>query len=261
MNSGAYPMIRDASPAAYADLERRANRQRASYWRGRIEAALTTLEREARRMFQLEQELSLFAAAYYDTVGPAAERLAALEQAQGMPAVHPTVDALPEASVQREARGARLGEIKTRYRSLAKEIHPDCAADAAAGVAGAMHTLNAAYQKGDLAALLKLEAQMALSRIDDEMPTAGAELEAALREIERAATTYADGYRAMLGSPLNELMLRAMSARLAGWDWMDAVVKKLEQAIESHERAAIEASIAQISAWREEIANATAYVA
>ena len=102
---------------------------------------------------------------------------------------------------------------------------------------------------------------MALSRIDDEMPTAGAELEAALREIERAATTYADGYRAMLGSPLNELMLRAMSARLAGWDWMDAVVKKLEQAIESHERAAIEASIAQISAWREETANATAYVA
>jgi hypothetical protein len=260
MHSGAYPVIREATHAAYADLEHRKNCERARYWRVRIEAALDKLEREARRMFQLEQELSLFATSYYDMVGPAAERLAALEQAQGMQASQPTVDALPEASVQREARGARLGEIKTRYRSLAKEIHPDCALDAAAGVAGAMHTLNAAYQKGDLAALLKLEAQMALSRIDDEAPTAGAELEAALREIERAATTYADGYRAMLGSPLNELMLRAMSARLAGWDWMEAVVKKLEHAIAAHERAAIEASIAQIGAWREETANA-AYVA
>lgn len=65
----------------------------------------------------------------------------------------------------------------------------------------------------------------------------------------------------MLGSPLNELMLRAMSARLAGWDWMEAVVKKLEQAIAAHERAVIEASIAQIGAWREDTVNATAYVA
>lgn len=253
-------MIRDASHAAYADLEQRNNRERARYWRVRIEAMLEKLEREARRMFQLEQELSLFASSYYDMVGPAAERLAVLEQGQGMTAAPLSVDALPEASVQREARGARLGEIKTRYRSLAKEIHPDCAVAGAGGVANAMHTLNAAYQKGDLAALLKLEAQMALSRIDDEAPSASAELEAALREIERAATTYADGYRAMLGSPLNELMLRAMSARLAGWDWMEAVVKKLEQAIESHERAAIEASIAQIGAWREETVQA-AYVA
>lgn len=250
--------LNEQSNASYSALENRAARQVVSYWRVRINATLDQLEREARRMFQLEQELSVFAENYYEAVGPAAEHLASLECAPSINAPLLPVDALPEALVQRDARGVRLGEIKARYRSLAKEIHPDRAmvVEGSGSVANAMHTLNAAYQHGDLAALLKLEAQMALSRVDDDAPTAGMELEGALREIERAANTYADGYRAMLGSPLNELMLRAMSARLAGWNWIDAVVKKLEQAIATHERAAIEASIAQIGAWRDETTHA-----
>lgn len=251
-------IAKEPSKAAYAALEGRADRQVATYWRVRINATLDQLEREARRMFQLEQELSAFAQAYYDAVGAAAERLSHLEQGtlQGDTAAH--VVAMPAAFAQRDARSARMSEIKIRYRSLAKEIHPDRAmlVEGAASTASTMHTLNAAYQHGDLAVLLKLEAQMALKRIDDDSATAGLELEGALREIERAANTYADGYRAMLGSPLNELMLRAMSARLAGWDWMQAVVKKVERAIEAHERAAVEAGIAQIGAWRDEHAVA-----
>ncbi|MBX9726316.1 MAG: J domain-containing protein [Rickettsiales bacterium] len=251
-------IAKEPSKAAYSVLEGRADRQVATYWRVRINATLDQLEREARRMFQLEQELSAFAQAYYDAVGAAAERLADLEQGAiaGETASH--VVAMPAALAQRDARSARMSEIKIRYRSLAKEIHPDRAmlVEGAANMASTMHTLNAAYQHGDLAVLLKLEAQMALKRIDDDAANAGLELEGALREIERAANTYADGYRAMLGSPLNELMLRAMSARLAGWDWMEAVVKKVERAIEAHERAAVEAGIAQIGAWRDEHAVA-----
>jgi hypothetical protein len=244
--------------ASYSTLENRAARQVATYWRVRINATLDQLEREARRMFQLEQELSAFAQAYYDAVGAAAERLADLEHGAAHGDVGAHVVAIPAALAQRDARSARLSEIKTRYRSLAKEIHPDRAmvAPRAGSTESTMHTLNAAYQHGDLAVLLKLEAQMALAQIDDDAPNAGLELENALREIERAANTYADGYRAMLGSPLNELMLRAMSARLAGWDWIAAVVKKVERAIEAHERAAVEAGIAQIGAWREEHAVA-----
>ena len=253
-------MMHEQAHAAFSTLERRANRQLTTYWRARVEAMLTKFESEARRMFQLEQELSQFAQAYYDAVGPAAEHLASLERSATVSEPVMQVDALPDAFIQRDARGQRLGEIKMRYRSLAKEIHPDRAmvVEGAGGIANAMHTLNAAYQQGDLAALLKLEAQMALSRIDDDAPSAGLELEAALRDVERAANTYAEGYRTMLGSPLNELMLRAMSARLAGWDWIDAVVKKIERSIANHERAVIEASIAQIGAWREETASQVA---
>jgi hypothetical protein len=255
MDGGTLRPTHEQAHAAFSTLESRANRQQATYWRVRIAAMLNKLESEARRMFQLEQELSQFAQTYYDAVGDAAERLAQLERSA---TASVQVDALPDAFVQRDARGLRLGEIKTRYRNLAKEIHPDRAmvVAGAGGVVGAMHTLNAAYQHGDLAALLKLEAQMALSRIDDDAPTAGADLEGALRDIERAANTYADGYRSMLGSPLNELMLRAMSARLAGWDWIDTVVKKLECAIANHERARVEASIAEIGTWREETTQA-----
>lgn len=259
MNGGTVATLNEQTNAAYSALERRADRQVATYWRVRINATLDQLEREARRMFQLEQELSSFAQAYYDAVGAAAERLADLEQgATAHSEVGAHVVAMPAALAQRDAKSARLSEIKMRYRSLAKEIHPDRAmvVESTGTTASTMHTLNAAYQHGDLAVLLKLEAQMALARIDDDGATASLELEGALREIERAANTYAEGYRAMLGSPLNELMLRAMSARLAGWDWIQAVVKKLERAIEAHERAAIEAGIAQIGAWRDEQAVA-----
>ena len=236
----------------FSSLEQRADAQAAHYWRVRVSTTLDRLEREARRMFHLESELSHFSREYYDAVGDAAERLFHLEQAM---ASAPTESDVPHAIVpayaQRDAHSTRQAELKTRYRSLAKEIHPDRAmvVESAGMMANNMHTLNAAYQQGDLASLLKLEAQMLLESL---MGTAGPsmEFEKSLREVERAADTYAEGYRTMLGSPLNELMLRAMSARLAGWNWVDAVRRKVERAIEEKERAAIEEGIAQIGAWR-----------
>ena len=237
-----------------SSLEQRAERQIAHYWRVRITTTLDRLEREARRMFQLESELSHFATEYYAAVGEAAERLAYIEQLTA-PA-HGDSDvpqAMPAVLAQRDAHSTRQVELKARYRSLAKEIHPDraMAVEGAGPSANNMHTLNAAYQHGDLAALLKLEAQMLLDQQMGPESQVTMEFEKALREVERAADTYAEGYRAMLGSPLNELMLRAMSARLAGWDWVQAVVRKVERAIEEKERAAIEEGIAQIGAWRE----------
>ena len=237
----------------FSSLEQRADRQAAHYWRVRITTTLDRLEREARRMFHLESELSHFAREYYAAVGEAVERLAYLEQLTAPAGVDSDVPhAMPAVLAQRDAHSTRQAELKARYRSLAKEIHPDRAmvVEGAGYAANNMHTLNAAYQHGDLAALLKLEAQMLLDQMTAADGTISAEFERALREVERAADTYAEGYRSMLGSPLNELMLRAMSARLAGWDWVQAVVRKVERAIEEKERAVIEEGIAQIGAWR-----------
>ena len=238
----------------FSSLEQRADAQAAHYWRVRTSTTLDRLEREARRMFQLESELSHFARDYYDAVGEAAERLATLEQATAPTRIESDVpSAMPAVLAQRDAHGTRQVELKTRYRSLAKEIHPDRAmvVEGAGNMANNMHTLNAAYQHGDLAALLKLEAQMLIEQVMGTQGHVSMEAERALREVERAADTYAEGYRTMLGSPLNELMLRAMSARLAGWNWVEAVVRKVERAIEEKERAAIVDGIAQIGAWRE----------
>lgn len=236
----------------FSSLEQRADAQAAHYWRVRTTTTLDRLEREARRMFHLESELSHFARDYYAAVGEAVERLAYLEQFAAHTLDSEVPHAMPAVLAQRDAHSTRQVELKARYRSLAKEIHPDraMAVEGQGPQANNMHTLNAAYQHGDLAALLKLEAQMLLEQAGSD-GVITMEFEKSLREVERAADTYAEGYRTMLGSPLNELMLRAMSARLAGWDWVQAVVRKVERAIEEKERAAIVEGIAQIGAWRE----------
>ena len=253
MDGGMATLERQQSHPGLSVAEQQASRQTATYWRVRINATLERLEREARRMFQLESELSVFARTYYDTVGDATERLAQIEQQLAPEPANDITSAMPVVIEQCDAAAARQVELKARYRSLAKEIHPDrvMVVEGAGSMANNMHSLNAAYQHGDLAALLALEAKMHLAPMMADDAAATHELQNTLRDVERAADTYAEGYRAMLGSPLNELMLRAMSARLAGWDWMEAVRRKIERSIEEKERAVIEAGIAQIGAWRQ----------
>ncbi len=108
-----------------------------------------------------------------------------------------------------------------------------------------MQSLNSAYAQGDLPVMLRLEAEILLSRTDLTLA-----VEERLREVERAADTYAAGYRQLLNSPLNELMLRQLSARLAGWDWMETVIQRVQRTIVAHERALAVANIAAIGEWR-----------
>ena len=224
-------------------------RQQEMYWRVRSQKTLDRLERETRRMFLLEAELTAFAANYYAQVGHHAERLMELE-AQLLTAApqEASTSTLNEVIAQCGMQQTRRAELKSRYRMLAKEIHPDRAMVVEGGGdrASQMQVLNAAYQQGDLATLLRLEAEMLLTSTDANLPA----LEERLRAVERAADTYAQGYRELLNSPLNELMLRALNARLAGWDWMEAVVKRVLRAIAASERALAAASIAAIGDWR-----------
>jgi len=226
------------------------------YWRKRVYSMLERLENEARRMLRLEAELSQFAAEYYAAVGEVSERLAAVEEQIGEKIPAPDlVSELPDAHVTATAREARKRELKRRYRNLAKEIHPDRAmiTYGQGTQAAHMQTLNASYKRGDLAGLLKLEAEMALEAVLAKGYMDTRELEAALHEIDRATATYAESYREMLNSPLNELMLRAIQARLAGWNWIEAVVRKVERTIEQKERALVEANIAAIAEWRMQV--------
>ncbi len=237
-------------------LEERAVRQQDMYWRVRIKKTLERLEREARRMLQLEAELSDFAERYYRHVGDYVERLSLLES-QLLHAAAPqeaSPGTLQDVAAQRDMKSQRSAELKTRYRQLAKEIHPDRAmmVEGNGDRASLMQALNVAYQHGDLATMLRIEAEMLLTALDESFPA----LEDRLRAVERAADTYACGYRELLNSPLNELMLRALQARLAGWDWMEAVVKRVQRAINENERALVEANIAAIGDWRDHAISA-----
>lgn len=221
-------------------MDARVQRQLATYWRVRISKTIQRLEAEARRMLALETELSTFANDYYAAVGDATTRLAQLEaQTTAAASTQNTAVELEEMLAYREGKAARTREIKARYRSIAMEIHPDRAmlTRGAGNAAENMQSLNEAYQRGDLAGLLRLEAQLQLTKLCDIDFTATAAIESALHDVNRAADTYANSYRALLNSPLNELMLRAMSARMEGWDFVQAVVRNIEQAIEEKEQA------------------------
>lgn len=223
-----------AAASYLSPLHERARRQLDTYWRIRVTKTIESLEREARRMLQLELQLAAFAEEYYQAVGPWAEYLAALEAQFETPIADHKEDleTLPLALAQREHQAAREEELKTRYRQLAKEIHPDRLEGEPTGeMAGKMQAVNDAYARGDLAALLKCEAEILMGQICDDWSAA----ETHLRAIERAVETYAGGYRALLNSPLNHLMLRAMAATQAGWDWIGAVIQRLQRAVAQRE--------------------------
>ena len=232
-------------------LDNRVQKQLVTYWRVRITKTVERLEADARRMLALEEQLTAFADIYYEAVGEAAGRLAELEEEQNesQQATAPCAAELEEASLYRESKTARAQEIKSRYRMIAKEIHPDRAMVLHSSVDNAqnMQSLNEAYRKGDLAALLRLEAQMHLTQLYDANAAATTRIEMALYEVNRAADTYANSYRELLNSPMNELMLRAMSARMEGWDFVAAVVKGIEKTIGEKQLAKREIELAVIA--------------
>ena len=205
----------------------------AGYQCHRLHAILDRLEEEARRMLQLEAQISAFAIEYYEAVGTAVMRLIALEQ----------VEHEPLWQAAREMGMARNAELKWRYRTLAKEMHPDRAGSHT--LPTQMHQLNAAYRQGDLAALLRLEAQWSLMKHE------GAALVTAFAEVEAATQTYVNAYRMLLRCPLYELMQRSSAAGRAGADWMAEVRLHIEERIAQAQREYARANIAAISAWRE----------
>ncbi len=224
----------NAAATYLSPLHERARRQLDTYWRVRVTKTIESLEREARRMLQLECQLAGFSEEYYGAVGPWAEYLAALEAQFEAPVADykDDVETLPLALAQRELKTARETELKARYRTLAKEIHPDrLAGDATGEMAEKMHAVNDAYGRGDLAALLKCEAEILMGQLCGDWSAA----ECYLRDIERAVETYAAGYRALLNSPLNHLMLRSLAAKSEGWDWIGTVIGRLQRAVATRE--------------------------
>ena len=218
-------------------LQERARRQLDTYWRVRVAKTIESLEREARRMFQLEAQLTRFAEEYISAVGPWADYLAALDAQFEAPLAEANEDreALALALTQRSQNAARAEELKTRYRTLAKEMHPDrqgdvsqeMSSDIAGERAEKMRALNAAYAATDLAALLKCEAEILMMQLCEDWSLA----EVHLRDMERAVETYASGYRQLLNAPLNHLMLRSLSAQQSGWDFIGSAIQRFQRGI------------------------------
>lgn len=242
--------------ALHATLHQRAHKQEEIYLRARLRNALKQLEQHARAALSLELELTQFIETYYAAVGAYVEKLVALESA--LEAAHDhreeefaaITSAMHDAAKQ--AQQDRAEELKKRYRQLAKHIHPDMqSAEQYVEAAVKMQEVNDAYDARDLAKLVRLQAEWTLENIlsmaeDIRLP----ELRAQLSAVEKASQQYQKERLGLMHSPVYELMLRATSARMAGRDWIAAVVHKIKAAIALKERSLVSAKLEAISDWR-----------
>lgn len=214
---------------ASSALTEQAQRQLMTYWRLRISKSLEQLETEVRRMLRVESGLEHFAQDMVARLQPYTE---ALNQLPRELADMSSVPKAPFAWVSQGVAEARAREIKNRYRQLAKELHPDAAVAHASGIS--MSEVNHAYTRGDLATLVRLEAQ---SLAPDELqPTAV--FEDFVRQVEQAAQTYRQAYTRLLNSPLYSLYARAASAQEDGWDFVESLTRRLKRAAEGATHAA-----------------------
>lgn len=217
---GGFVQHRAVSPAR---LDDQAQRQLATYWRVRISKTLDQLENEVRRMLRIETALEHFA---QHVVQRLSAQRAAVAQ---LPAQQAAAIGLPNAPFEWVELGvapARAMELKSRYRQLAKELHPDTATDSGRPT---MSEVNAAYATSDLARMVRLEAQT----LAPDTAYAALSYEDYIRQVEQATATYRQAYTHLLNTPLYSLYARASSATEDGWDFIENLARRISRALEA----------------------------
>lgn len=212
------------SPFSPANLNAQAHRQLMNYWRVRIHKTLEQLETEMRRMLRVESGLERFALDMVARLQPFAQMLAHVPAAVAEPVALPKA---PFEWVQQAVGDARARELKARFRQLAKELHPDATVSEAGRPT--MAQVNHAYATSDLAALVRLEAQL-LAPAEDAPVQA---FEDFVRQVEQATQTYRQAYTKLLNSPLYALYARAASAQEDGWDFVESLTRRIKRVAES----------------------------
>lgn len=218
-------------------------RQRTTYWRACLRQLAARLEKAARTFYTLENDLARFSEDYFVQVGPVASRLVTLEaQATQAP---PFPFAAAEAEATPHIPPSHRDVLKSRYRALARALHPDTGNTAT--TADSMQQLNRAYAEGDMAAMLVCESQHRISQLAFHDEAACTQVATALTQqcehYERATTR-------LRATPLYALMERAERARTYGWDWIDHVVTHMEATTERLRTTLAHEHIDAIRAWR-----------
>lgn len=209
-------------------LNEQAQRQLVTYWRVRIGKTLEQLESEVSRMLRVEHSLERFARDMVARLGPSMEIYrtlpASVAETVGMPKA-------PFAWVEQGVANARARELKSRYRQLAKELHPDYATH---GEQPSMVAINHAYDTDNLAAMVRLEAQA----LAPEADAPSQQFEDYVKQVDQATQTYRYAYNQLLNSPLYSLYARATSAQEDGWDYVESLARRVKRAAEGQAVAA-----------------------
>ena len=122
---------------------------------------------------------------------PAEDRPANIARSAKRPFVSPREGSIPLRMTEDQATPVDA-RIKELYRRLVRRLHPDLRADGSAAVSGLWHEVQEAYGAGDVArmeillALSDIEAKRAVSQSLSQMHAVRAELERAIRALEKS---------------------------------------------------------------------------
>jgi hypothetical protein len=180
---------------------------------------LGTLEENLRALITLEDAVSAFSTRYFAAI---AEMELVDTTASSHKETAPLVDDFSELEHQRATRAKHL---KTSYRTLAKQFHPD-RVQASSAQHSVMQAVNDAYARQDLAALTRLELEHSLSSA--EVDDAGMMLAEKLARCEQLIGLLSEQRSALEQSPLFELHERELLARMQGRDFIAQVKRSLK---------------------------------
>ena len=237
--------------------EERALRKELMALKHRSKKALNALDAACDSLQKLESQMEVFLTDYYDQVGAYVEELERLEdELNKVKQQHPTTSTVIESLVQqvhdtvlrREFSKEMEQEMKSLYRSMAKEYHPDMAAGKAAIAQmkrDVFQTIQEAYARRNIGELWRLkwelEQRNALDETEPEhrvnkLQAHCSKMQQALEEVETR--------RAMLErSPACALMRRALHYQLSGRDFIEIVLSNIQQRIADKRRELVNVKI------------------
>ncbi len=212
--------MESANPSAPSKLAAKAQALECLQLRMMLSLRLKTLEENLRALITLEDTVSAFSARYFAAMA---------EMEQLTTASVSRLEAAPLAndfSDLEHQRAARARHLKTSYRTLAKQFHPDRTPQGSAQHA-VMQAVNDAYARQDLAALTRLELEHSLSS-SAQYEDAGMMLAEKLARCEQLIGLLSEQRAALEQSPLFELHERELLARMQGRDFIAQVKRSLK---------------------------------
>jgi len=202
---------------------------------------LNQLDRASESLRQVEQELEAFLDSYYAQVGGLVDELQVLEQ-QLPDAPPPDAAGMPPAPLP-----GLDSQVKTLYRKLVRQCHPDTAGESETSARAIRH-LNAAYAQRDIGELWKLQWELERDTAAHSPQRRVAQLKAHYEQMQDALNRVEARRQALLDSPGYALMQRAVQLRLCGQDFMELVKAHLSRRIAQKRYQARRAGCSQSAA-------------
>jgi hypothetical protein len=217
-----------------------------------IRRAHLAIAQAQQRCRQLEEDISAFLEEYYQQVQPCFEQLSALEDALQavqrecftkpiQPSPLASALAMQDPTPLPKAPAQLNQDAKQLYRQLAKQHHPDAAAEAVPSKAALMGQISAAYRSGDVAQLWQFKTQAS---------NAASQLAADVAQMQQTLEALKAREETLKASSAFQLMQHARLMQSCGQDFIAMVKGRVQKQI-AQQQHALRAARMQAQFWKQ----------